>query len=133
MDAEITVFDSSAIRDQYKKNEHQLAVRSYTWNNADIIDWFFSGQRLGYPNISMFNDPKAEELDAKALTGSKTLEERIANFKAYHEYVLSQFPFAPIYQPVQNVGYNKKHLKLPEKIRGVQLESQSFIDMEVVE
>ena len=81
----------------------------------------------------MFNDPKAEELNAKAMSGSKTLEERIANFKAYHEYVLSQFPFAPIYQPVQNVGYNKKRLKLPEKIRGTQIESQSFIDMEVTE
>ncbi len=61
------------------------------------------------------------------------MEERVANFKAYHEYVLSQFPFAPIYQPVQNVGYNKKRLKLPEKIRGTQIESQSFIDMEVIE
>ncbi|HEX6119143.1 MAG TPA: ABC transporter substrate-binding protein [Dongiaceae bacterium] len=133
MDAEITVFDSSAIRDQYKKNEHQLAVRSYTWNNADIIDWFFSGQRLGYPNISMWNDPKSEELDAKALTGSKTIEERIANFKAYHEYILSKFLFAPIYQPVQNVGYNKARLKLPENIRATQIESTSILDMEVVE
>lgn len=54
MNAEITVFDSSAIKDQYKKlTEHQLAVRSYNWNNADIIEWFFSGERLGYPNISM--------------------------------------------------------------------------------
>lgn len=133
MDAEITVFDSSAIRDQYKKNEHQLAVRSYSWNNADIIDWFFSGQRLGYPNVSMWNDPKAEELNVKAMTGSKTLEERIANFKAYHEYVLSQFPFAPIYQPVQNLGYNKDRLKLPEKIRATQMEAISILDMEVVE
>ncbi len=61
-------------------------------------------------------------------------EERIANFKAYHEYVLSQFPFAPIYQPVQNVGYNKKRLKLPEKIRGdADRVPCRFIDMEVVE
>jgi peptide/nickel transport system substrate-binding protein len=133
MDAEITVFDSSAIKDQYKKNEHQLAVRSYNWNNADIIDWFFSGERLGYPNISMWNDPKAQELNKKAMTESKTLEERIANFKAYHEYVLSQFPFAPIYQPVQNVGYNKERLKMPEKIRATQIESTSILDMEVVE
>ena len=133
MDAEITVFDSSAIKDQYKKNEHQLAVRSYNWNNADIIDWFFNGERLGYPNISMFKDPKADELDAKALTGSKTGAERIANFKAYHEYVLSQFPFAPIYQPVQNVGYNKERLKFPEKIRAVSIDGVSIIDMEVIE
>ena len=99
--AEIRIFDSSAIRDLYKKNEHQLAVRSYNWDNADILDWFFSGERLGYPNISMWNDPKSEELDKRALTESKTFEERIANFKAYHEYLLSQFVFAPIYQPVQ--------------------------------
>lgn len=133
MNAEITVFDSSAIRDQYKKNEHQLAVRSYNWNNSDILDWFFSGERLGYPNISMWNDPKSEELNKKALTGSKTLEERIANFKAYHEYLLSQFVFAPIYQPVQNIGYNKERLKLPAQIRSTQIDAISVLDMEVVE
>lgn len=133
MNAEITVFDSSAIKDQYKKNEHQLAVRSYNWNNADILDWFFSGERLGYPNISMWNDPKSEELDKKALTGSATLADRIANFRAYHEYLLSQFVFAPIYQPVQNVGYSKKRLKLPAQIRATQIESTSILDMEVIE
>ncbi len=69
MEAEITIFDSSAIRDHYKKNEHQLAVRSYSWNNADILDWFFSGERLGYPNVSMWNDPKSDELDKRALIG----------------------------------------------------------------
>jgi peptide/nickel transport system substrate-binding protein len=67
------------------------------------------------------------------MTGSKTVDERIANFKAYHEYVLSQFPFAPIYQPVQNVGYNKERLKLPAKIRATQIESTSVLDMEVIE
>lgn len=133
MDAEITVFDSSTIRDQYKKNEHQLAVRSYNWWNADIIDWFFSGQRLGYPNISMWNDPKSEELNKRAMTESKSWDERVANFKAYHEYILSQFLFAPIYQPVQSIGYNKTKLKLPEKIHGIRLQSQSIIDIEVIQ
>ena len=74
-----------------------------------------------------------DELDAKALTGSKTGAERIANFKAYHEYVLSQFPFAPIYQPVQNMGYNKERLHLPETIRATQFEAVSIMDTEVVE
>src|SRR3546814_2173020 len=64
MQAEITVFDSSTIRDQYKKNEHQLAVRSYNWNNADILDWFFSGQRLGYPNVSMRSEEHTSELQS---------------------------------------------------------------------
>ena len=44
-----------------------------TGTNADIVDWFFSGKRLGYPNVSMLNDPKAEELNDKAMTKSKHL------------------------------------------------------------
>ncbi len=131
--AEITTFDSSTIRDQYKTGEQQLAVRSYWWGNADIVDWFFGGDRLGYPNVSMFNDPKAETLRAASMTGSKNSAERIANFKAYHEYVLSQFAFAPIYQPVQNIGYNKERIMMPAVIRAPRITGQTILSMEVIE
>lgn len=133
IDSEITTFDSSAIRDQYKSGTQQLAVRSYNWDNADIIDWFFGGDRLGYPNVSMFNDPKAEELRKKAMTGSKNMAERISSFKAYHEYVLSQFPMAPIYQPVTSVGYNKDRLVLPAEIHAPSVGATAIMDMEVKE
>lgn len=130
MKADITVFDASTINAQYKKKtEHQLAVRSYSWTNADIIDWFFSGKRLGYPNVSMLNDPKAEELNDKAMNKSKTWEERVANFKEYHEYILSQFAFAPIYEPPQISAYNSKKLNFPDSIRGTRLTSQTFLDV----
>jgi peptide/nickel transport system substrate-binding protein len=128
-----TTFDSSAIRDQYKTHNQQLAVRSYNWDNADIIDWFFGGDRLGYPNISMFNDPKAEELRKAAMSGSKNMAERVKNFTAYHEYVLSQFPMAPIYQPVSSVGYNKDRLVLPEVIHAPSIAATAIMDMEVKE
>lgn len=133
IEAEITTFDSSMIRDQYKTGEQQLAVRSYNWDNADIVDWFFGGDRLGYPNVSMFNDPKAEELRAKAMTGSKNMDERVANFTAYHEYVLTQFPMAPIYQPVDAVAYNKDRLALPETIDAPGIGAVAIMDMEVKE
>lgn len=130
--ADITVFDSATINDQYRKgNEHQLAVRSYSWANADIIDWFFAGTRIGYPNVSMWNDPKAEELNKVAMTGSRTWEERVANFKAYHEYVLGQFVFAPIYQPVQSYAYSKDNITLPKTIRGTRVQSQTIVDITV--
>ncbi len=131
--ADIATFDSSAIRDRYKSGEQQLAVRSYIWDNADIVDWFFGGDRLGYPNISMFNDPKAEALRAQAMTGSKNSEERVANFTAYHQYVLSQFPFAPIYQPVINAGYNKTRISLPDTVNSPDVKSTVFMDMAPVE
>ncbi|SEN85378.1 peptide/nickel transport system substrate-binding protein [Gemmobacter aquatilis] len=129
--AEITTFDSSMIRDQYKTGEQQLAVRSYNWDNADIVDWFFGGDRLGYPNVSMFNDPKAEELRAAAMTGAKNMEERVANFTAYHDYVLTQFPMAPIYQPVNSVAYNKDRLVMPEPLNAADVGAIAIMDMEV--
>ena len=132
VNAEITVQDAASINAMYKKKtDHQLAVRSYDYVNADILDWFFSGTRLGYPNVSMWNDPKAEELNAKAMKASRTWEERVANFKVYHEYVMSQFVFAPIYQPTQSFAYSTTRLKMPDTIRGIKLATQSIMDIEV--
>ena len=132
-DPQIQTFDSSAIRDQYKSGEQQLAVRSYFWNNADIVDWFFGADRKGYPNISMFNDPKAEDLRAKAMSGSKTGEERIANFTAYHQYVTSQFPYAPIYQPPQNMAYDKDKIVMPDAIHATGITGVVMVDVSVKE
>jgi peptide/nickel transport system substrate-binding protein len=132
VNAEITVQDPASINAMYKKKtDHQLAVRAYDYTNADILDWFFSGTRLGYPNVSMWNDAKAEDLNAKAMKGSRTWEERVTNFKAYHEYVMTQFVFAPIYQPTQSFAYSETRLKLPETIRGIKMATQSIMDIEV--
>lgn len=132
VNAEITVQDPASINAMYKKKtDHQLAVRSYNYTNADILDWFFSATRLGYPNVSMWNDPKAEELNIKAMKASRTWDERVTNFKAYHEYVMSQFVFAPIYQPTQSFAYSANRLKLPDTIRGIRFAAQSMMDIEV--
>ncbi|MEX1663427.1 ABC transporter substrate-binding protein [Thioclava sp. 15-R06ZXC-3] len=132
MDAKITVFDSSTIRDEYKKGTQQLAVRGYDWNNADILDWFFNGDSLGYPNVSMWNDPKGQALDKVAMAESKTSKERSDNFKAFHEYILSQYVFAPIYQPTINIAYNSNKITVSAAIRGPRFRSQSVVDMDVV-
>ncbi len=133
MEAVITVFDGSTIRDEYKRNAHQLAVREYDWNNSDILDWFFSGERLGYPNVSMWKDEKGQEMNDVAMTQSATSEQRIANFTAYHEYILSQFLFAPIYQPTINIAYNSDAVTMPDVIRGIRFRAQTALDMQVVE
>lgn len=130
--ADITIFDASTINAQYKKKtEHQLAVRSYSWSNADILDWFFAAKRAGYPNVSMLNDPKAEELNVTAMTKSRSWDERVKNFTAYHEYILSQYAFAPIYEPVNIFAYSTKKLKLPDNVRGTRLASQTILDTDI--
>ncbi len=60
---------------------------------------------------------------------SKTWEERVDNFTAYHEYVLSQYVFAPIYEPVQNFAYNNARLSVPDTVHGTRLQSQTILDM----
>jgi peptide/nickel transport system substrate-binding protein len=130
--ADITIFDAATITAQYRKRtEHQLAVRVYSWANADILDWFHAGKRLGHPNHAMWNDPKSEELNEKAMKGSRTWDERVVNFRAYHEHLLSSFVFAPIYQPVQNFAYAESRITLPASIRGTRLQGQTIVDIDV--
>lgn len=133
MDAIITVFDSSTIRDEYKRNQHQLAVRSYDWNNSDILDWFFSGERIGYPNVSMWKDEKGQQLNDIAMKESATSTQRIANFKAYHEYVLTQHLFVPLYQPATSIAYNKDKLSVPKQVRGTRFRSQTVLDIKAID
>jgi len=61
------------------------------------------------------------------------VNERIANFTAYHEYVLTQFPMAPIYQPVQAMAYNTDRIALPEKIDAPAFGAAAFLDLQVKE
>ena len=112
---------------------HQLAVRGYDWNNSDILDWFFSGERLGYPNVSMWKDEEGQRLNDVAMKDSKNSMERIANFKAYHEYVLSQHLFVPIYEPTTNIAFNAERVVVPDPVRGTRFRAQTVLDMTVVE
>ena len=99
IETEISLMDASSIRAFYRKEEHQLAVRSYEWENADILEWFLNSKRMGYPNAAMWHDNESDYLMHKAMTRSRTQEERIANFKAYHTYLLNQYVWAPFYLP----------------------------------
>jgi len=133
VEAELVTFDSAAIRDQYKTGAHQVAVRSYLWDNADILEWFFSATRPFYPNVSMLDDPKAEALKDAAMTGAKNSAEREAAFVAYHEYINSQFPYAPIYEPVQIIGYNAERLAMPEVLHAPRFNTLGFLELDVKE
>jgi peptide/nickel transport system substrate-binding protein len=67
------------------------------------------------------------------MTESRTPEERIANFTALHEYLLTQFVFVPIYQPVESFAYNNTRLQLPATIRGTAYRTQSVMDTTLVD
>ncbi|MBW2683815.1 MAG: hypothetical protein JRC69_09715 [Deltaproteobacteria bacterium] len=101
-------FDPSSIKAEFKKGTHDLVVRSYGWDNADILEWFFNSKRPGYPTVAMWHDNESDYLMHKAMTRSKNSEERIQNFKDYHEYLLSQYLWAPIINTVNNHAISKR-------------------------
>ena len=108
IDIKIEQFDPSSIRAEYKKGTHDLVVRYYGWDNADILEWFFNSKRLGYPNVAMWHDNESDYLMQKAMTRSKTSEERVENFREYHEYLLSQYIWAPIVNSVKIHAIGKR-------------------------
>jgi peptide/nickel transport system substrate-binding protein len=130
VDAKIQLLDPSTIRTQLRKGEHQLAVRSYSWDNADILEWFLNSKRMGYPNAAMWHDNESDYLMQQAMTRSRTMEERIENFKAYHSYLLNQYVWAPIYMPDQIFAVSKRVI-LPEKIVEKRLVGFSTLDYDL--
>lgn len=130
VDAKITLLDPSTIRTQLRKGEHQLAVRSYSWENADILEWFLNSKRMGYPNAAMWHDNESDYLMQKAMTRSRSMDERIANFKQYHNYVLSQYLWAPIYLPDQIFAVSKR-VTLPDPLKENRLVGATILDYDL--
>jgi peptide/nickel transport system substrate-binding protein len=130
VDAKITLLDPSTIRTQLRKGEHQLAVRSYSWENADILEWFLNSTRMGYPNAAMWHDNESDYLMQKAMTRSRTMDERVENFKEYHNYLLSQFVWAPIYLPDQIFAVNKR-VVLPKPLMENRLVGATILDYDL--
>ena len=124
----IEQFDPSSIKAEFKKGRHDLVVRSYGWDNADILEWFFNSTRPGYPTVSMWHDNESDYLMHKAMTRSKNSEERIQNFKDYHEYLLSQYIWAPIINSVNNHAINKR-VEMPSAPRFKILIGAPLMDM----
>jgi len=53
IDVKITQYDSITFKDKLKKGEQELLIRLYGWANADILEWYFNSERMGYPNVAM--------------------------------------------------------------------------------
>jgi peptide/nickel transport system substrate-binding protein len=130
VDAKITLLDPSTIRTQLRKGEQQLVVRSYSWDNADILEWFLNSKRMGYPNAAMWHDNESDYLMQKAMTRSRSMQERIDNFKEYHSYLLEQYVWAPIYLPDQLYAVGKRVI-LPENFVEKRLLGISLLDFDL--
>jgi peptide/nickel transport system substrate-binding protein len=130
VETKITQYDSITFKDKLQKGEQELLIRLYGWDNADILEWYFNSERMGYPNVAMWKDEKSDELMDKAMTKAATWEERVKYFIDYHEYLLTQFPWAPIYLPPVNFGI-RKEVTMPPVINSTRLTGPPILDIDI--
>jgi hypothetical protein len=92
IDAKITLLDPSTIRTQLRKGEHQLAVRSYSWENADILEWFLNSKRMENDVPVMARSPY--EID-HSFTGIFSMNFRTATVGIRYSFA-SGLPITPL-------------------------------------
>lgn len=98
IDVSIEQFDPAGYKAAFDTEEQELFVRLYSWDNADILEWFFHSHRRPEPNKTLWNragfDSMVEQAEA-----STTWEQRVGAYKAVHSYLLAESPWASVYYP----------------------------------
>ncbi len=113
--ADIELMDKPTYDATLKEGGQQLFLRMYGWDNNDILEWFFHSKNLPYPNKTLTNDPKLDEMMDDANYQTATWEERDAKYVEIHKYLIDQIcPWAPIRQMADRYAFraNVKGIKI---------------------
>ncbi len=98
------VVDEATVQSRIKSGDFETIVEGYTWQNADILDWFFAFDMTPYPawfgvQEGREEDDRANELIEAGMSAG-SWEERIQKFKQANEYLMeSLVPAAPVHYP----------------------------------
>jgi peptide/nickel transport system substrate-binding protein len=98
------VVDEATVQSRIKKGNFETIVEGYTWQNADILDWFFAFDMKPYPawfgvQEDREADKRANELIEAAMSAG-SWEERIQKFKEANAYLMENLvPAAPVHYP----------------------------------
>lgn len=103
IDAKIQLYDSASYADMLKEGKQELFINEYSWQNADIIDWFLLSDRIPYPNHSKWNDEETDDMIMNAARQT-TWEERAEGYKEVQSHLIEQAVWVPIYVPMQTIA-----------------------------
>ena len=98
--AKIRQFNSASYdATMFKTGKQQAFIRLYTWDNMDILEWFFDTTQLNSGiNKTRMSNPLLHFLFVKA-EEMPTLEKRTFVYQLVHQYLLEQSPWVPIFYP----------------------------------
>jgi peptide/nickel transport system substrate-binding protein len=91
--------DSPTYSAQLKAGTFQMILRQYSWDNADILEWFHHSKNLPNPNYIGVNDKKFDAMLDEANYKTATFEERDVKYQSIQKYLVETwYPWAPIRQ-----------------------------------
>lgn len=98
------VVDEATVQSRIKDGDFETIVEGYTWQNADILDWFFAFDMTPYPAWFGVQEGREEDMRANELIeagmSAGSWEDRIQKFKKAHEYLMENLvPAAPVHYP----------------------------------
>ncbi|WP_226929201.1 ABC transporter substrate-binding protein [Halorubrum halophilum] len=98
------VVDEATVQSRIKDGNFETIVEGYTWQNADILDWFFAFDMKPYPawfgvQEDREADTRANELIEAGMSAG-SWEDRIQKFKEANAYLMENVvPAAPVHYP----------------------------------
>lgn len=98
------VVDQATVQSRVQNGDFEAIVEGYTWQNADILDWFFAFDQKPYPG--WFGQQPGREADETANTliedamTAGSWENRVEKFKEAHRFLMENLvPAAPVHYP----------------------------------
>lgn len=104
---ELQLLEYSSMVELFQANDNDLGLINYGWSDSDVYNLFFKSDQIPYLNSSHINDPKMDELLAKANT-APTSEERCAYFAEVEEYAIEQAEWVTLFWFTDVLVANKR-------------------------
>lgn len=95
----IQPLDKPAYDSALEAEEVEIALRVYTWDNADILPWFIHSQYIPTPNYTGVNDTDLDTCMDEADYNSATWAIRDEKYRVCQQYIIdTHYPWAPVFQ-----------------------------------
>ncbi len=97
--AEIVQYDEAGYGALLKASKQELFMREYSWDNADILQWFLESRQAPYPGHSHWKDAKTDQMIAAA-ENAVTPELRTQGYIELEKHLIEKAVWCPLWYPL---------------------------------
>lgn len=96
---ELVQYDEASYKDMLKAGKQELFMRQYSWDSADILQWFLDSHQFPYPNHSRWRDKTTDDMIWAAET-ARDLQARTEKYFEVQKYLIDKAVWCPLWYPL---------------------------------